>query len=386
MSSDAAPTPQSDPEATPEQYRQRALLLADLGRYDEAAGEIAAGLTAAPGNPDLLTTLARVHLAAEQPVEALTAAARAVAAAPGTIGPLVVRAIALVDNRDFAEAAGIAAELLRRWPDDPYAQRTGAALLSESRNGQEALNAAWSAVRLSATDADAHLVLAVVSARLRLFDLAQRAYAEALELDPALGDAQRDLGVVRLERRRWANALERLADAAALAVPPEAGAPGGDPLAHDQARAPGAARAPDADSLRAAISRPAGPVLDTFSESAGTIRQAVLVGANAIMIAVLLTAVMASASSGASRVWAGMIGIIVLAAFGLWLRRKLTEPVAAALRRVRQRDRRLAVATYCTVAAPVLILVYALVGGLVPLVAALVVAAAAELTVLTHRH
>ena len=99
----------------------------------------------------------------------------------------------------------MATEILRRWPADPYAQRTGAALLSESRNGQEALNAAWNGVRVAPADAEAHLVLAVVAARLRLFDLAQRAYAEALDLEPAIGDAQRDVGIVRLERRRWAH-------------------------------------------------------------------------------------------------------------------------------------------------------------------------------------
>ena len=191
-----------DPETTPEEYRQRALLLADLGRYDEAAGEIAAGLSAAPNDAGLLATLARVHLAAEQPAEALVAAERASTAAPGTLTTQVVRAMALTDNRRFGDAAQVAGEILRQWPADAYAQRTGAALLSEARNGQEALNAAWNGVRVAPSEAEAHLVLAVVAARLRLFDLAQRAYAEALELDESIEDAQYDMGIVRFERRR----------------------------------------------------------------------------------------------------------------------------------------------------------------------------------------
>src|ERR1700712_2118360 len=106
--------------------------------HSATAEEIASGLAAAPADADLLATLARVHLVAEQPAEALVAADRAVAAAPGTINPLVARAMALTDNGRYADAARDAAEVLRRWPEDPYAQRTGAALLSESRNGQEA--------------------------------------------------------------------------------------------------------------------------------------------------------------------------------------------------------------------------------------------------------
>src|SRR6185295_6050541 len=173
----------------------------------------------APADGALLATLARIHLAADQPAEALVAAERAVAAAPREINPLVVRAMALTDNSRYSEAARVASEVLHRWPADPYALRTGAALLSEARNGQEALNAAWEAVRLTPADAEAHLVLAVVAARLRLFDLAQRAYGEALELDGRIGDAQRDVGIVRLERRRWARALEDLAGQAALGTP-----------------------------------------------------------------------------------------------------------------------------------------------------------------------
>ena len=385
MPSDAAPTPPPSPQPddAAEQFRQTAMLLADLGRYDEAAGELAAGLAAAPDHPDLLTTLARVHLAADQPVEALTAADRAVAAAPGTIGPLVVRAMALADCRRFGEAAEIAVELLRRWPDDPYAQRTGAAVLSETRNGQEALNAAWGAVRLAPTEAEAHLVLGVVSARLRLFDLAQRAYGEALELDPALGDAQHDLGVVRLERRRWAKALEELADAAALAppvTPPTSPADVTDPdVANPAPVGPGPA------PLGLSVSRPAGPVLDPADHSNGIVRQSVLYGANGVLVAGLLTAFMANSSSGAARVWAAVIGVVIALVLAFWVRRQLTEPVAAALARLRRHDRPLAAAWYAAAAAPLLLVAYAVVGSLVPLIAAMVMAAAAELIVLTRR-
>lgn len=429
-------TSPSESETTPEEYRQRALLFADLGRYDEAAGELAAGLAAAPTDASLLATLARVHIAADQPTEALVAADRAAAVAPGEITTLVVRGMALVDIRRFADAAAVATEILRRFPQDPYAQRTGAALLSESRNGQEALNAAWHGVKIAGDEPEAHLVLAVVAARLRLFDLAQRAYAKALDLDEAIGDAQRDVGIVRLERRRWAAALEALADEAALggSAPPDRRRSDTPPDLGDRSAwgdpAPGSAAGPTSGSSSDAaenqsssadsgfprpypapdrvapgpdsydpavaargdiwsgpppISRPTGPVLDPSGDSAEGVRQAVLYGSNGVLVAGLLTALMSTASAGASRVWAGLMGVLIFAAVLIWLARRLTEPTASALTRLRGRDRRLAVAAYLSFAAPLLVLAYALVGGLIPLVIAMVVAAAAELLVITRR-
>jgi hypothetical protein len=69
----------------------------------------------------------------------------------------------------------------------------------------------------------------------------------------------------------------------------------------------------------------------------------------------------------------------------VWVSRHLTEPVATALGRVRSADRWLAVAAYLTFAAPLLIVVYALVGGLIPLLAAMAVAAVAEVLVISRR-
>jgi tetratricopeptide (TPR) repeat protein len=418
------PPPSSDPETTPEEYRQRALLFAGLGRYADATEEIAAGLATSPADADLLATLARVHLVADQPAEALLAADRAVAAAPGTINPLVARAMALTDSARYADAARDAADVLRRWPDDPYAQRTGAALLSESRNGQEALNAAWNGVRVAPSEAEAHLVLAVVAARLRLFDLAQRAYGEALDLDSEIGNAQRDVGIVRLERRRWALALESLADQASLdpSGPPAASPPEGRNYPSPFPRPyqmPGPAdtsavgETPDFDAYPDAperplpdtpvgpaaatagrgrgwfeppVNRPSGSILDSARQSTDAIRQAVLFGANATMIAAVMVAVMTIASTGASRVWAGMVGTLLFVAVPIWLSRHLTEPAGTGLSRLRSTDRPLAIAAYTAFFGPLLIVLYAAIGGAIPLVLAMIAAGAAELIVLLRRH
>ena len=380
-----------DPEITPEEYRQRALLLADLGRYDEAAGEIAAGLTAAPDEPGLLATLARIHLAADQPVEALTAAERANTAAPTLLSTQVVWAMALTDSRRYGEAAQVAGEILRQWPADAYAQRTGAALLSESRNGQEALNAAWNGVRVAPAEAEAHLVLAVVAARLRLFDLAQRAYAKALDLDPTIGDAQSDVGIVRFERRRWARALEDLADEATLPVAPDQDGdyPSPFPRPYPAPDRP-EPEAPPAHSSASwtdepVVTRPTGPVLDPSAASAEAVRRHVLYGANATLIAAVLAGLMTLTSDGISRMWAGLIGVLIFVGVTFALNRNVPEPLGTALARLRAHQRPLAAAAYVGFVAPLVLFVYALAGGVVSLVAAMVLAAVAEMLVLTRR-
>ncbi|MCO8274436.1 hypothetical protein M1L60_27950 [Actinoplanes sp. TRM 88003] len=386
-----------EPETTPEEYRQRALLLADLGRYDEAAQEVAAGLTTAPGESSLLATLARIHLAAEQPGEALRAADQAVAASPEAITNLVVRAMALTDSRQYADAARVANDILRQWPADAYAQRTGAALLSESRNGQEALNAAWNAVRVAPDEAEAHLVLAVVAARLRLFDLAQRAYAQALDLDSGIGDAQHDMGIVRFERRRWAKALESLADEAALPAQSEPEAreeqvgdyPEPFPRKYPAPDRPDPVEEPTRGSNswteEPAISRPSGPVLDPSGPSAEAVRRGVLYGANATLITGVMAGFMTLTSEGISRVWAGLVGVLIVVGVLVAMKRMLPEPLGTALGRLRAHNRPLAGATYIGFVAPLVLLVYALVGGVVSLVAAMVLAAIAELLILSRR-
>jgi tetratricopeptide (TPR) repeat protein len=359
VSSDATPDrrPDPEPEATAEQYLQRAVLLADLGRYEEAAGELASAVALAPRDGHLLTTLARVHLAAGQPREALAAAERAIGAQPGGVDPLVARGMALTDLRRFAEAAEVGEQILRLGPDDAYAQRSGAAILGQSRNGQEALNAAWRAVKLAPEEAQGHLVLGVVAARLRLFDLAERAYREALRLDPELAGAQRDVGVIRLEQRRYAEALEQLADAAVIPDLPAA-APGGD----------------------------AGPFTPEPGRPVGdAVRQLVLYGAGYALVAAVFAAFMAGVNAGVSRVWAALMALAGV--LGVWaLVARLPGSVRSVLAHLAHADRPLALAGCATVAAPLLILLYAVVGGPWPLVLAIAMSAAAELVVVTRRH
>ncbi|NES31404.1 tetratricopeptide repeat protein [Micromonospora terminaliae] len=335
-------------DATPDQsaadgYLQRAQLLAELGRYDEAAEELDAGLAVQPGSPEALTMLARVHLAADRPAAALPVAEAAVAAAPGALSPLVARGFALVDLGRWKAAASTGDRILALGPADAYAQRSAAAILAGARNGQPALNAAWRGVELAPDTAQAHLVLGVVAARLELYDLAERAYREALRLDPEVAEARHDMGVIRLEQRRYAQALEDLAEVAAL-----------DPTA-------GEPRPSVADGLL----------------------RLVLHGAGWSLLAGVLVAVLAPVAPGPSRLLA------LLAALGgallVWRSAArvpgLRDTILPGLFRT---DRGLALAVCGVAAAPALLVLYALVGGPWPLVAGITVALVAGFVVLAR--
>lgn len=197
---------------------QRAELLADLGRYAEAAAELA---DADANDVPAQTLLARVKLAEGARTEALAAADAAVAADPTDLGALIARGMVLADLGRADQAVTQAEEILRQGRGNGYACTSAAAILSEVRNGQVALDAAWEGVRLTPEQSRAHLVLGVVAARLGLDDIAQRAYREALSIDPNLSVAQAALGVARVEQHRYVQALSHLAGS----EPPAASAP-----------------------------------------------------------------------------------------------------------------------------------------------------------------
>ncbi|MEH1165714.1 tetratricopeptide repeat protein [Micromonospora sp. CPCC 205539] len=338
MSSDAAPD-----RSAADGHLQRAQLLAELGRHDEAAGELTDALALTAGDPDTLTMLARVHLAGGSPADALAAADAAVAAAPEALAPLVVRGMALADLERYPESAATADRILLLGPADAYAQRSAAAILADSRNGQPALNAAWRGVELAPEEPQAHLVLGLVAARLELFDLAERAYGEALRLDPRLAEARQDVGVIRLEQRRWALALEHLAEAATI-----------------------------------------GPRrMDSGRTIADGLHRLVLYGAGWSLVAAVLVAFAASANDGLSRiiaVLAALTGGIVV-----WqLAARLPGLTRTILPALLHSDRSLALAIYAVAAAPALLLVYAVVGSPWPLVLTIAATAVAEFAVFTR--
>jgi tetratricopeptide (TPR) repeat protein len=353
VSSDAGP----DRDATPERLVRRAGLLADLGRYDEAAADLGHAIAIEPANAPALTLLARVHLAAARPDAALAAADASLAADGTELSALSTRAMALIDLGRFPEAAEQAEEILRLGAEDAEALCAGAAALSESRNGQRALDAAWRAVELAPQAAQTHLVLSLVATRLRQFSLAERAYREALELEPGLADAHEDVGVIALEQRRYAQALAELAEAA-VAPPPEAKpADRAEPVY----QAPPAPPAPPAARTRAPFTGP--------RASVEGVRSLLNWGAGYAIVVPVFVACAASGNPTIGRVQAVAMAVIGLGILGVLATRLPGRP-GTVLRPMMRVDRPLAVAVYAVAAGPFLILLHAFVGSPWPLVAA----------------
>ena len=108
-------------------FVQRAELLADLGRYEEAAEELA---LADRDDVAAQTLLARIWLAAGSPKRALAAADAAVAAGPSNVPALVARGMALADLGRVDEAAQQAEQILRAGRGNGYACTSAAAILA----------------------------------------------------------------------------------------------------------------------------------------------------------------------------------------------------------------------------------------------------------------
>jgi len=321
-------------------YLARAELLAELGQYDEAVAELGHAVALDPENAAALSLLASTHLAANRPAEALDAFDRALAVEPGSLALLVRRALSLIDLRRFGEAARLADALLSAAPDSAYAQRSGAAILGEARNGQAALNAAWRAVALAPQEPEGHLVLGVVAARLQQYDLAERAYREALRLDEDIADAAETVGVATLERRRYAWALHQLAEVATFLAPRSA---------------------PDRE-------RRAGVV------AADAVRQLIIYGGAYTIVAAVIVACLGASNGLAGRA----LGAIVAVVGGLLVWSYARRLPAGRLRELMATDRRLGLAVYATIAGPALILLYALAGSPWPLALAVLAGAVAE--------
>lgn len=323
-------------------YLRRAELLADLGRYEEAAEELGRALAADPADSDALAMLARIRLSGGKPVEALDAADQAIAAEPANLNAIVARGLALARLDRTAPAVEMAEELLRLGPEDAHAQMFAAAILGDVRNGQRALDAAWRSVQLAPEEPTAHLVLAMVANRLELFDLAERAYREALRLDPQLSAAQHDMGLMQVERRRYAEGLQHLIDAAAT-------------------------NPSDVEGGRS-VNRALGQMLWT--------------GAGYSFIAPVLVACGGDSAGGRIRaLLIALAGLVVLGIVAARVPGRLTALLPSLLRG----DRSLAVAAAGVAAAPVLILLYAAVGSPWPLVLTILGGAVALIALMFSR-
>lgn len=200
-------------------------LLLDAARWDEAVAALVPILAAAPDDAEPRCLLAQAYLGMRRPVDAVDAAAGALAVDPTSTWAVRLHALALHNAGRNWEAVGAGRWLVATEPDEWRAWW----VLSVSARGcgprgvEEAVHAAGRAVALAPEHPDTHDAQASALLAAGRVDAAEAAFRRALALDPTDAYAHNGLGQVALQRKdpaAAANGFRR----ALLADPREAAA------------------------------------------------------------------------------------------------------------------------------------------------------------------
>jgi len=161
----------------------RAAQLAEQGRARAAVAVLEALVTAYPDHAGAWCRLAAARLEAGEPRESLDAAKQAITLGePSWAHRLASLALVELDRHD--EAVVSAREAVRRDPEDWRCLVTLAEALA-SRAPEDAVRAARAAVALAPHEPRAHEVLGDSAVLGHDWSLAERAYGDAIRLDPA---------------------------------------------------------------------------------------------------------------------------------------------------------------------------------------------------------
>jgi len=183
---------------------QRADMLVELRRPEEAVALLRAALADHPGRSDLWGQLAMALLAADRPSEAYAAAQRRLELAP--------------HNEWGYRLASLALTGLGRRRLAPHEWRAHARLaraLADEGRLREAWDAGVRAVELAPDEPEAHMAIGAVAMALRGWPMAEQAYRHVLALEPGNAAARNNLALVTLHRGEVAGAASGFADAVA---------------------------------------------------------------------------------------------------------------------------------------------------------------------------
>jgi len=171
------------------------------GRPRLAIDLLRPALAAHPHHAEAWCRLAAAHLDAGEPDPALDAAKRALVLDGDQAWAQRLAALSLSELGRQTEAVVAARESVRRKPTDWRCQVVLSEVLAvDPATRPEAVEVAKHATRLAPTEARAFQVLGDAALRARDWGNAERAYREALKLDPADGDVRANLETVRRHR------------------------------------------------------------------------------------------------------------------------------------------------------------------------------------------
>ncbi|MFC8915727.1 tetratricopeptide repeat protein [Streptomyces sp. NPDC047821] len=220
-------TPSTPPASQPTTLR-RAEALYDLERYEQAAALTARHLAQHPDDAPALALLARCRRHLGDRAEALRLADEALRADPGLPSAWFLRADLLAHGPaggpQWAAAEDAARRGLALVPHHWSGYHVLGTILARSddpaRRG-EAYALALRSVELGPEEDATHFLLGLTAYQLKDYRTAERAYENALRLNPQSSEAHNNLSLLHLRRRwftrgAWTRAAEGFVDSAAL--------------------------------------------------------------------------------------------------------------------------------------------------------------------------
>lgn len=184
----------------------RATVLCDLQRYDEALSLLAPALAADPEDPRLHCLAARAHLGSGDVQRGLDHARTAAALDPDSDWPHRLLSLAEMQRENYQAAVRAAREAVRLAPYLPETHiQLAYALLELPWGNAEATDAATKALELAPDDPDAHLVAGAVAAAGQRKDEAEAQFNRVLSLDPDNTAAHNELARLHLKKRNIGN-------------------------------------------------------------------------------------------------------------------------------------------------------------------------------------
>jgi tetratricopeptide (TPR) repeat protein len=211
--------------AHPEIWKSnRAGVLVQAGRADEAVTELTTALAASPKSTPLLLALARAHRAQDHADLAGQDLDRALAAAPDDTEVIGRRAEQAVFVKDYATAARLVETIIAKEPDEAWGFQQLANVYVASGNTDEALRQVDEALRIDPFDPSALTQRAGINLERKRYDLALVDTDRALALRPDIPSLWNERCWVRAV---WGQELDKAqadCDAALKAMPKMAAA------------------------------------------------------------------------------------------------------------------------------------------------------------------
>jgi tetratricopeptide (TPR) repeat protein len=204
---------------------ERAELLLDANRYDEAIAEAGKALTESPDYFPAQLVIARAHLGAGRRFDALQAAERAVALGPESAWAHAVVAQAAMRLHRLDRADRATTEACRLSPHWPFAHYLRMRVLLQVRNLEAAKEEAAQVMALDRGGSLGHVAQGEIALYQQAWAAAEEAYRRALEQNPENPNALLNYGYALSRQGKDTAAIDAYTEAGRL-----------DPRSNDAAR------------------------------------------------------------------------------------------------------------------------------------------------------